>query len=190
MASPSVVSLGAVNPDRIALVALLALVGTILPACGSRATAGSQVDARPVSFECPKRTFPEGALAAKNANPRSREKTVPGGPERLLLCRYWGLNNGSRSSTLASGRPVGTRRAVESIAAEIDALPPFPRGPIACPSDNGARIDATFFYDDEPPVIVEVRLNGCPAALNGRAKAGWLSPRLAHRLENLVPLPR
>jgi hypothetical protein len=162
---------------------LLALVVVAFPGTSN---AGASPDAPP---SCPARASGESGLTSMNRHAGTAESTVPGHPGQLLLCRYWGLNRGGQSMTLATGRYLNAGRQVEAIASELNSLTPFPRRPVACPFDNGARVVARFLYAGQPPVIVEIRLSGCRTARNGRARAGWLSPQLARRLNRLVPLP-
>jgi hypothetical protein len=76
---------------------------------------------------------------------------VPGEPERLLLCRYWGMNHENRSLRLAKRKVLTDPATVRLIAKGLNDLPPFPDGDFACPSDEGARTYALFAYPDDPP---------------------------------------
>jgi hypothetical protein len=149
---------------------------------------GEEPLARSVSFACFPRRAAGGAIAALNENTESYA-TVPGEPERLLLCRYWGMNHGTRSLRLATRKLVTDPGTVRLIADGLNDLPPFPDGEFACPSDEGARTYALFAYPDDPPVVVELSSEGCPAARNGWAGTTWFRGSVARLVMNLVPLP-
>src|ERR1700761_5545835 len=99
----------------LALVALAAL----LSACGGGGTSGSG-EATAIAFKCPRAEFPEGSIGRHNANSHADEATVPGRPDRVLVCRYFGLNQGPRPEKLAASRSVSARDGdqLEAIAAE------------------------------------------------------------------------
>jgi hypothetical protein len=151
---------------------------------------GDQPGVLAASFGCFHRTLAAGTLADMNENSDSEDSLVPGEPERLLLCRYWGMNYGKRSERLAASRVVTDSATVEVIADRLVHLPPFPDGAFACPSDEGARTYAIFAYPDDPLVVVELNLEGCSSASNGRADVARLVEPVAAQLEQLLPLPR
>jgi hypothetical protein len=136
---------------------------------------------------CPPKRLAEGKIAGQNENPKSKESIVPGEPDRLMLCRYLGLDRGMRSDMLLSRRLVTSLSVVRSITEEFDDLRPFPSGTFSCPSDDGSRTYASFHYKDEPPVVVEASFTGCWVASNGRADAVVPSAHLQRRLRGLVP---
>lgn len=161
-------------------------VGLLLSACGSDSDSASAARAGTTPFACPAKSLGEGRIAGLNENPRSKESIVPGEPDRLLLCRYLGLNHGARSDALLRARPVAKPSVVSSIAGGFDDLPPFPKGVFACASDDGSRTYAFFRYEAEPPVVVEVSFTGCWVASNGHADAVAPSAHLRRRLVNLT----
>jgi hypothetical protein len=100
------------NPARFTLFALVAAaaIGLLLSACGSDSDSAAPADADAASFACPPKSLGEGRIAGRNENPKSADSIVPGEPDRLLLCRYLGLNHGTRSDTFAKAlaeQPVG-----------------------------------------------------------------------------------
>lgn len=162
----------------------------LLSACSSSSDSDLAEGARPntAHLVCPSKRLGEEKIAAQNENPKSKESIVPGEPDRLLICRYLGLNHGVRSDTLLRGRWVTNLSVVRSVSAEFDDLRPFPKGAFACPNDDGSRTYAFFDYEDEPPVVVEVSFTGCWVASNGRADALVPSIHLQRRLSGLVPV--
>ena len=168
----------------ISLSCFLALACVAVTACGS----GSSSDAPP--FRCP-RAFPgEGQIGSLNANPRSGSELVPGNPARLLLCRYWGLN-GPRPRKLAAHRLLRETAKVDVYASVLDNLQQRPEGTYNCPEDEGARSLALFGYlAGEAPAVVEISLEGCGGAGNGRVPADDTGPRLGGMLEADLPYPK
>jgi hypothetical protein len=150
---------------------------------------GEEPVAPSVSFACFPRHPEEGKIGDLNENPESDDAIVPGEPERLLLCRYWGMNYEDRSSRLAKRKLITDPATVRLIADGLNELPPFPDGEFTCPSDEGARTYAFFAYPADPPVVAELRFEGCPAATNGRAGVALLGDPVARQVMNLVPLP-
>jgi hypothetical protein len=150
---------------------------------------GDEPFAPPLTADCFPRRPGAGRIRDLNKNPESDDAIVPGEPERLLLCRYRGMNYGGRSLLLAKRKLVADPATVRLSADGLNNLPPFPNDEFACPSDQGARTYAFFLYADDPPVIVELRFEGCPAATNGRAGVALLRDPVAEQLTDLVPLP-
>lgn len=172
--------------SALSALALAVAIGLALSACGSDAdSAGAARPAPPLA--CPPKTLGEGKIAGQNQNPRSEDSIVPGRPDRLLVCRYLGLNHGSRSNTLLSRRMVINPTVVRSIAEEFDRLRRFPKGTFSCLNDDGSRTYVLFHYASEPPVVVEVAFTGCWVASNGHADALAPTARLHSRLESLAP---
>ena len=150
---------------------------------------GEEPFAPSLAFACLPRGWEEGKIGDLNENPGSDDAIVPGEPKRLLLCRYWGMSYEDRASRLAKRKLITDPETVRLIADGLNALPSFPDGEFACPSDEGARTYALFAYSDDPPVVVELRSEGCPVATNGRAGAARFGNSVARRVMNLVPLP-
>jgi len=142
-----------------------------------------------VSFACFPRNPEEGKIGDLNEHPESDDAIVPGEPERLRLCRYWGTNYEDRSFRLAKRKLIADPATVRLIADGLNELPAFPDGEFSCPSDEGARTYALFAYPDDLPVVVELRSEGCPAATNGRARVALFGDPVARQVMNLVPLP-
>jgi hypothetical protein len=150
---------------------------------------GEEPAAASASLACFPRTPEEGKIADLNENPKSVDAIVPGEPDRLLLCRYWGMNHENRSLRLAKRKLITDSATVRLIADGLNDLPPFPDGVSACPSDEGARTYAFFAYPDDPPVVVELNSEGCSAATNGRSGVALFGDPVARQIMNLVPLP-
>jgi hypothetical protein len=178
------------NPVRFTFFALAvaAVIGLFLSARGSDSDSAGAARPSPGHFTCPPKRMGEGKIAGQNENPKSEKSIVPGEPDRLLLCRYLGLNHGTRSDTLLRRRSVTNPSIVDSITEEFNDLRPFPKGTFACPNDDGSRTYAFFHYATEPPVVVEVSFTGCWVASNGHADAGVPSIDLQRRLKNLAPV--
>jgi hypothetical protein len=142
---------------------------------------------RPVPLACFARGPEEGEIGDLNERLAGDTVLVPGQPEQLLLCRYWGLNHGHRSLRLAKRKLVANPATVRLIAGGLNRLPPFPRGEFACPFDEGARTYALFAYPEGSPLVVELSFEGCAAATNGRARAASLRDPVARQVMKLVP---
>lgn len=141
-----------------------------------------------VSFACFPRPPEEREIAELNENPDSENELVPGKPERLLLCRYRGMNFGKRSLRLATSKLDSDPERVRLIADGLNELPPFPDGVHTCPFDEGARTYALFAYPNDAPVVVELRFEGCSVASNGRADVTQFGGPVARQVMNFVPL--
>lgn len=164
---------------------------TALVACGQAApVAGHGTRSRPHGTACPAHPLSPHRLERINRNPMASAETVPGHPDRLLLCRYSGLSQGRDLPRLSVSRRIRRIAAVRALAARFDRQPPFPKGARSCPADDGRAIYAVFAYRDRPPVVIEVSLHGCKRLWNGRAAVRALTPRLEQRLLRLLPIAR
>ncbi len=162
---------------------VVVLVGIVLAGCGS----SSNSDATTPPFSCPPSSPEEGSVASLNANPGTDDELVPGEPDRLLICRYWGLG---RSERLAVKRQFREPSKVREYAADLDNLEPWPEGEYSCEEDDGARTLALFGYPEEAPAVVEISLTGCPSALNGKTHSYDPVPLIQNLLETGLPYPR
>jgi hypothetical protein len=159
----------------------------VLVSCGKAAEGGLP---RPNqhALACPQHPLSPRRLTRINRNSKAVAKAVPGDPDRLLLCRYWGMYQGK-------GLPeVGEQRfsrvaTVRSLAEHFNHQPPYPRGTRSCPTGNGGPIYAFFRYEEEPSVVVEISRDGCSRLSNGHARTRALTPQLEKRLSRLLPLP-
>jgi hypothetical protein len=123
----------------------------------------------------------------------ARQRLAPEWPRVIRLCRYSGLND-HPSSVLLRARLVSDPQLVRHLVREFDKLPRFPRGTIACPTDDGRQIVALLAYADEREVVIHARLTGCNAVTNGeeiRTAAGFgnppaFGPQLLRELERLT----
>lgn len=169
--------------------ATLAVALTTLAASDSAAAHAGTIHFAP----CPRVVKAEGKEAKTDRNLRASEATVPMTPSALQLCRYYGSGyrqtpkTRGRIGKLRSERVLRKATAVRSIAAEFDSLTEFPKGPIYCPADEGARLYAIFAYaNGEPVVPVEVKLSGCTFVSNGQKGGYWATTQLIRRLKALT----
>jgi hypothetical protein len=104
------------NPARFASLALVVAAAAVLllSACGFDSDSAGAAPPVAAHFACPPKRPGEGKVAGLNKNPKSEESIVPGEPNRLLLCRYLGLNHGARSDTLLRRRLVANQPVVSS----------------------------------------------------------------------------
>lgn len=169
------------------------VLGAIFSACGGGGSTSKSVEATAIAFRCPKSEFPRGSIGNRNANPHADEATVPGRPDKVLLCRYFGLNQGPRPEALAATRLVSAEEGggaqLGKIVAEMNETRPFIEEAHSCPMDEAVAIYALFDYPGESPLIVDVRPGGCSSVTNGRAEGGYPDSTLFRRLEDLLPLP-
>jgi hypothetical protein len=117
---------------------------------------------------------------------------VPGTPGAMTLCRYAGLpyRLGQR---LVGFAYVRRESVVERLTRELDALPPVPEGTFACPDDNGSEAAVVLRYAHKRPMLIEIRLTGCPDAVRGAIRRWGLGPpgaRLISDLERLILMRR
>jgi hypothetical protein len=159
----------------------------VLASCGQAAEGGLP---RPNQHDlaCPKHPLSPRRLAHINRNSEAVTKTVPGDPDRLLLCRYWGVYQGKDLPEVVEQR-FSRVAIVRSLAEQFNHQPPYPRGARACSTGNGGPIYVFFRYEDQPLVVVEVWRDGCKRLWNGHARTLALTPQLEKRLLRLLPLP-
>jgi hypothetical protein len=137
---------------------------------------------------CPKHPLSPRRLAHLNRNPGAKTATVPGEPDRLLLCRYSGLYRSRDLPRLSAQRRIGPVTTRE-LAEQFNRQPPYPNGARSCPTGNGGPIYALFRYRSQPAVVVEAWRDGCDRLWNGHAPARALMTPLEKRLLRMVPLP-
>jgi hypothetical protein len=79
---------------------------------------------------------------------------------------------------------------IRQLVAALDALPAAPRGPTACPADDGSQILVIASYRDRPTETVNVGLTGCQVVRRGSVVRWALPSRGAviQRLEALTPV--
>jgi hypothetical protein len=84
----------------------------------------------------------------------------------VTLCRYAGLD-GRPPLALETSSVLTNRVEIDHLVAALDALPPFPRGPVSCPADDGSAVLLRLRY---PAHTLEVLVgrSGCRVARNGR----------------------
>jgi hypothetical protein len=141
-----------------------AFCGVVVAGCGSGGST-STLAARPAPFACPRVTTGAG-LASYNPRPGTEEELVPGRPTRLLVCLYHGLTP-SDPQRLTAERRTTEGAAVETFARYLHGTSGF--GDEGCPGDIRSEALLLFGYRSGPPALVEVSLEGCQWAGNGRA---------------------
>jgi hypothetical protein len=168
---------------RISLFCLLLL----LASCG-RAGEGGLPRPSQDDLACPKQPLSPRRLARINRNYEAATKTVPGKPDRLLLCRYWGVYQGRGLPAVVEQR-FSRAAIVSSLVEQFNHQPPFPRGARSCPTGHGGPVYAFFRYEVQPSIAVEVWRDGCKRLSNGHAGPRALTPQLEKRLLHLLTLP-
>jgi hypothetical protein len=172
-----------------ALIALFCLL-VVLASCGQTAQVeGRSPRSSQLGVACPKHPLSARGLARLNRNPKAATKTVPGDPDRLLLCRYSGVDQGKDLPEVAAKRRVSRMAVVQSLAGQFNRQPPYPKGVRSCPTGNGGPTYAFFRYEDQLSAVVEVWRDGCKRLSNGHARTRALTPQLEKRLLRLLPLP-
>jgi hypothetical protein len=159
------------------IVALLALIAAWSGAASgstARRTKSAATLARP--GRCPAK--PQQHVR-RSSWARARTQLAPTGATAIRLCRYSGGND-HPAGKLVRSRLLTGGAVVSRLVREFDKLPPFPRGAVACPNDDGSEILALFAYPNGGRVTVELDLTGCQGATNGdlvRIAAGFGTPR-------------
>jgi hypothetical protein len=62
---------------------------------------------------------------------------------------------------------VVSRRKIDRLIRELDALTPIPPGVFHCPFDAGAALLATLVYPQNHAVTIRIDLQGCNRVING-----------------------
>jgi hypothetical protein len=108
-----------------------------------------------------------------------RESMVPAHPQRVLACRYHGLNQLESPGTLASSKTLAIS---DTMSAFSDARVISPRGAQpSCPADFGEQFVLVFGYPDGTRLRVTVQAQGCGYATNG-ARTVLTPPLLSDQL--------
>jgi hypothetical protein len=116
-------------------------------------------------------------LAAELWRP-ARRTLAPAGASSILLCRYGGLN-ARPPLTLDRMRLLRAPGLIKELIRQLDRLPAPPKGPTACPADDGSQIVALLGYSGGRTVPVSIGLSGCETVTNGtvaRTAFGFGSP--------------
>ncbi len=102
----------------------------------------------------------------------ARQTLVPGTPEAVLVCRYWGERDTGPLLRLAGQRSASGSR-VARLAARLDALRPIPTGrALSCPVLGWRSVLLLFRYPNSPDDPVRIVLANCIYVSNG-----WLRDR-------------
>ena len=101
----------------------------------------------------------------------------------MRICRYYGVNWGFPNG-LRQQRLINAGLTISRITRTFNRLKEPPRG-IFCVRDDGTELLVVFAYPNGSVERVVVKLSGCRFAMNGHATR-WSTPRLQHRLLNLV----
>jgi len=125
---------------------------------------------------------------AANAWAPALKQLAPAGASAIRLCGYDGLNATPRFK-LAASSLIRSRKVVDEIVSELDALPPLRPGVFACPEDDGSQIVALLAYTNGHEVTISASVTGCSVLSNGdvtrTADDGPPGPRLMAQLERL-----
>lgn len=111
--------------------------------------------------------------------PAARSTLAPPGVVAIRLCRYSGLNARPRLA-LTRGRLFTGAARVTGLVRNLDRLPAFGPGAVACPNDDGSEILAILVYPSGRGQRISVGLGGCSAVTNGivvRTAEGFGVPR-------------
>ncbi len=153
--------------------ATLLLSALLLTGCGAAQT--SQVSSRPEPH-CPPKT------------PRLVNRDLPTkgfvrpGAQRVLICRYSGLN--AKPAVRLVGSRVAGKTLATTLARSLNALEPV-TGIYHCPMEDGSEILVIFRYANHPAERVALELTGCRFVTNGRSSR-FPTPRLWRRLHALT----
>jgi hypothetical protein len=104
---------------------------------------------------------------------------VPGHPQRLLGCRYHGLNQPEPPGTLAASKTLPVSDAVSGFS-DARVLSPSAASE-SCPADSGEQIVLVFGYSDRSLLRLKVEAQGCGYATNG-ARTVLTPPLLSDEL--------
>jgi hypothetical protein len=175
--------------DRRPLVGVLALL--LLSVMTGRAAQAQAQTARGASPRpgVPPRCFTrEPQRVGPNAWAPALKQLAPVGASAIRLCGYDGLNASPRFK-LATSSLIRSRKTVDQLVRELDALPPPRPGVFACPDDDGSQILALLAYPDGHEVTISASVTGCSALSNGdvtrTAGDGPPDPELMAQLERL-----
>jgi hypothetical protein len=164
------------RPRRVA-VALVSVVALLILASPASATSTHSESLGLVCPPHPPASLPHHQRAGVTTT------MVPGHPQRLLGCRYNGLNQQEPARTLAASKRLP---ASEIASGFDDARFVSPAGPApACPADFGALIVLVFGYPDGTSLRVTVEADGCGDATNG-ARTVLTPPVLAGQLRGAL----
>jgi hypothetical protein len=166
--------------------AMLALASVALAASTTSAAPRRRAEMRACSRRAPERIEPEGWGAAQHV-------LAPKGADTILLCGYSGLN-AHPALSLVRSRLLTQPALIRDLVRRFDGLPRGPRGPIACPADDGSQILALLVYPRGREVRISVGETGCNMVTNGtvhRTASGFgrhpsRGPRLLARLKRLL----
>lgn len=163
---------------------LAAVACAVVIAVGA-AVAGASPASRVAPGSCPA----HGPTTVYSSRTAANQSLVPPNPDRLLLCRYSGINPHNGGQALIAHRLVTSRAKVSRFADEFNALPTFPPGIFNCPADFGTAIVAYFGYPSGPGDPVRAALTGCTGVTNGhlnRTAAFHNGTKLLGQLKALV----
>jgi hypothetical protein len=96
---------------------------------------------------------------------------VPGDPEAVLVCRYWGRQDTGSAYSLAGQRQVLEGVKLRSFVRKLNALPLVPKDPPAsCPVSDGRSVLLLFRYREAPDDPVQIVRSSCTPVSNGRLR--------------------
>jgi uncharacterized protein YceK len=164
---------------------LAALLAATLGGCGTATSKTPAARSAAAPPACPAKPLQR---LAGTGWPQALGHMVPGAPTQVRLCRMSGLNAHPRAALIGQ-RLAGDQGTVATIASELNRLPRFMRGSMACPNDDGSEIVARFAYRGGRQLTVLVGLSGCRAVTNGELARTALSgsgPALVRELERMT----
>jgi hypothetical protein len=154
---------------RLFLLALLA--GMVCAGCGDAPAGQVPEDQMPsaraavaevAGGQCPQQEPPYVANQGKGLD----GTLVPVIPDKLIVCRYDGLNE-PRPLALAGERTLTDSTSVTSWRKRFNALPKLGSGRFNCPNDDESAVLAGFLGHRSTATVVRVALRGCQFASNG-----------------------
>jgi hypothetical protein len=183
------------TPGLVVLVAFLC-GAAVVPGAGARELRSPRAGAAsrlPKPAACSARSPRD---VAPNRWAPAQTQLAPAGVRAIRLCRYAGLN-ARQPLKLTRSVLVDDGRMARRLQRELDALPSFPPGPVACPFDDGSQIVTRLAYRGGHRVTIALGLGGCARVTNGsvvRTAYGFGAPRqfgpkLLNELQRLTAAP-
>ncbi len=165
---------------RTPLAVLVATLAAVLTGCGGGAAGAPGQHSNFAGVRCPM-----GVPELTSHKGVRRGVVISTSATVLVLCRY-------SEERLIKGRRLSRRTEIAWIVQELNALPPFPKGPVNCPSANGDEVVILPLRANRNLGTTEVDLGGCFGVTNGvTIKIGFATqPRkegVFRVLEELVP---
>jgi hypothetical protein len=176
---------------RVASLFLAVALFAVLAGCGS--TRGDTARLTASADATPARSLsPQGLSVPRSCGILNvaavRSELIPGTPCAMVLSRYRTLHQQPRLQ-LVGRADIRSPALLRQLTSEFDALPPAPKGGLACPNDNGSRITVDLKYRHHRTLRLTASLSGCPEARRGfvtRSALGRIGAKLIGQLEALT----